>query len=77
MSTMQPKWFHKYDATEGHTARVATGNRTWRGLVKKIDNDGHCMLQYDGDEHTTSGARRDAMHLEWQLERSAAALHGR
>ena len=67
MSTMQPKWFRKYDATEGHTARVATGNRTRRGLVRKIDNDGHYTLQYDGDEHTTGGVRREAMCLEWQL----------
>ena len=36
------------------------------------------MLQYDGDEHTTSGVRRDAMCLEWrQLERSAASLNRR
>ena len=68
MSSMQPKWFRKYDAMEGHTVWVALGNRTRRGLVKKIDNDGHYTLQYDGDEHTTSGVRRDAMCLEWQLE---------
>ena len=77
MSTMQPKWFRKYYATEGRTVWVATGNRTRRGLVKKIDNNGHYTLQYDGDEHTTSGVRREAMCLEWQLERSAAALNGR
>ena len=41
MSTMQPKWFRKYDVIEGHTVWVATDNRTRRGLVKKIDNDGH------------------------------------
>ena len=34
-------------------------------------------MQYDGDEHTTSGVRREAMCLEWQLERSAAALNSR
>jgi hypothetical protein len=49
---------------EGQTVWVALGNRTRRGLVKKIDNDGHYTLQYDGDEHTTSGVRRDAMCLE-------------
>ena len=69
MSSMQPKWFSKYDAMEGRTVWVAAGNRTRRGLVKKIDNDGHYTLQYDGDEHTTSGMRREAMCLEWQLER--------
>ena len=36
MSTMQPKWFRKYGATEGHTVWVATGNRTRRGRVKKL-----------------------------------------
>ena len=77
MRTMQPKWFRKYCATESHTAWVPTGNRTRRGLVEKIDNDGHCTIQYDGDEHTTSSVRREAMCLEWQLERSAAALNGR
>ena len=77
MSSMQPKWFRKYVAIEGHTVWVASGNRTRRGLVKKIDNDGHCTLQYDGDEHTTSGVRRGAMCLEWQLERSAASLSRR
>ena len=41
MSSMQPKWFRKYGAMEGHTAWVASGNRTRRGLVKKIVNDGH------------------------------------
>ena len=44
MSTMQSKWFCKYDATEGRTVWVAVGNRTRRGLVKKIDNDGRCTL---------------------------------
>ena len=77
MSSMQPKWFRKYDVMEGYTVWVALGNRTRRGLVKKIDNDGHCALQYDGDEHTTSGVRRGAMCLEWQLERSAASLNRR
>ena len=77
MSGMQPKWFRKYDVMEGHTVWVASGDRTRRGLVKKIDNDGHYTLQYDGDEHVTSGVRRDAMCLEWQLERSAAALNRR
>ena len=77
MSSMQPKWFHKYGAMDCHTARVALGIRTRRGFVKKIDNDGHYTLQYDGDEHTTSGVRRDAMCLEWQLERSAASLNRR
>ena len=76
-STIQPKWFRRHDATEGHTVWVATGNRTRRGLVKKIDNDGHCTLQYGGDKHTTSGVRREAMCLEWQLERSATAMNGR
>lgn len=33
MSTMQPKWFGKYDVTEGQTVWVATGNRTRRWLV--------------------------------------------
>ena len=56
---------------------VATGNQTRRWLVSKIDNDGHYTLQYDGDEHTTSGVRREAMCLEWQLERSAEALNSR
>ena len=77
MSSMQPKWFRKYGVMEGRTVWVALGNRTRRGLVKKIDNDGHYTLQYDGDEHTTSGVRRDTMCLEWQLERSAAALNRR
>jgi hypothetical protein len=77
MSTMQSKWFRKYDVTEGRTVWMAVGNRTRRGLVKKMDNDGRYTLQYDGDEHTTSGVRRGAMCLEWQLERSAAALNGR
>ena len=68
----------KYDAKEGHTTVwVAAGNRTRRGLVKNIDNDGHCTLQYDGGEHTISGVRREAMCLEWQLGRSASALNGR
>ena len=71
MSSMQPKWFLKYGAMDGRTVWVALGNRARCGLIKKIDNDGHCTLQYDGDEHTTSGVRRDAMCLEWQLERSA------
>ena len=75
MSSMQPKWFRKYGAMEGHTVRVASCNRKRRGLVKKIDNDGHCTLQYDGDEHTTSGVRRGTVCLEWQLERSAASLN--
>ena len=77
MSGMQPKWFRKYDAMEGHMVWVASGNRTRRGLIKNIDNDGHYTLQYDGDEHVPSGVRRDAMRLEWQLERSAAALNRR
>ena len=77
MSGMQPKWFRKYDAMQGHTVWVASGNRTRRGLVKNIDNDGHYTLQYDGDEHETCGVRRDAMCLEWQLERSAASLNRR
>ena len=38
MSTMQPKWFRKYAATDGHTVWVAAGNRTRHDLVKKIDN---------------------------------------
>ena len=76
LRSMQPKWFCKYGAMEGHTVWVALGNRTRRGHVKKIDNDGHYTLQYDGDEHTASGVRRNAMCLEWQwqLERSAASL---
>ena len=41
MGSMQPKWFRKYGAMEGRTVWVALGNRTRRGLVKKIDNDGH------------------------------------
>ena len=77
MRSIQPKWFRKYGAMEGHTVWVASGNRTRRGLVRKVDNDGHYTLQYDGDEHTTSGVRRDAMCLEWQLERSAASLNHR
>ena len=77
MSSMQPKWFRKYGVMEGHTVWVATDNRTQRGLVKKIDNAGHYMSQYDGDEHPTSGVRREAMCLEWQLERSAASLNRR
>ena len=77
MNSMQPKWFRKYGAMEGHTAWVALGNRTRRGLVKKTDNDGHHTLEYDGDEHTTRSVRRDAMCLEWQLERSAASLNRR
>ena len=64
MSSMQPKWFRKYGVMEGHTVRVASGNRTRRGLVKKIDNDGHYTLQYGGGEHTTSGVRRGTMCLE-------------
>ena len=76
-SVLQPKWFRKYDAMDGHTVGVASGNRTRRGLVKKIDNDGHCTLQYGGDEHTISSVRRDAMCLEWQLGRSAASLNRR
>ena len=52
-------------------------HRVRRGLVRKFDNDGHCALQYGSDEHTTSGVRRGAMCLEWQLERSAAALNRR
>ena len=75
MSTVQPKWFREYSAMEGHTVWVATGNRARCGLVKKIDNDGHCALQYDGDEHTTSGVRCGSMCLEWKLERSAAPLN--
>ena len=75
MSSMQPKWFRKYGAMVCRTVWVTLGNQTRRGLVKKIDNDGHCALHYDGDEHTTSGVRRDAMCLEWQLERSAASLN--
>ena len=63
MSSIQPKRFRKYGAMEGRTVRVALGNRTRRGLVKKTDNDGHCTLQYDGDEHTTSGVRHGAMCL--------------
>ena len=74
---MQKKWSRKYDVMEGRTVWVALGNRTRRGLVKKIDNDGHCTLQYDGDGHTTSGVRRDAMCLERQLARSAASLNRR
>ena len=77
MSSMQPKWFRKYAGVDGHTVWVALGNQTRRGLIKKIDNDSHCTLQYDGDEHTTSGVRRGAMCLEWQLERSAASLNRR
>ena len=77
MSTMQPKWFRKYEATEGHTVWVAAGNRTRRGLVRKINSDGRYTLQCDGDEHTTSGVRREAMCLEWQLECSATALNSR
>ena len=77
MSSIQPKWFRKYGAMEGHPIWVASGNRARRGLVKKIDNDGHGTLQYDGDEHTTSGVRRGAMCLEWQLKRSAASLNRR
>ena len=61
MSSMQSKWFCKYGIMEGRTVQVAAGNWTRRGVVKKIDNDGHCMLQYDGDEHTISGVRREAM----------------
>ena len=75
--SMQLKWFRKYGAMEGHTVWVAAGNRTRRGLIKKVDNDGHCTTQYDGDEHTTSGVRREAMCLEWQLERSAASPNRR
>ncbi len=41
MSGMQPKWFRKYNFMEGHTVWVASGNRTRRGLVKNIDDDGH------------------------------------
>ena len=48
-SIMQPKWFRKYGVMEGHTVWVATGDRTRRGLVRKVDNDGHYTLQYDGD----------------------------
>ena len=77
MSSMQPKWFRKYAVMDGHTVWVATGDRTRRGLVRKVDNDGHYALQYGGDEHTTSGVRRDAMCLEWQLERSPASLNRR
>ena len=65
MSSMQPKWVRKYDVMDDRTVWVASGNRTRRGLVKKVDDDGHCTLQYDGDEHTTSGVRREAMCLEW------------
>ena len=61
----------------GHTVWVATGKRTRRGLVGKIDNAGHYTLRYGSDEHTTSGVRREAMCLEWTLERSAAALNSR
>ena len=74
---MQPKWFRKYGIIEGHTVWVALGDQTRRGIVKRIDNDGHYTLQYDGDEHTTSGVRRGTMCLEWQLGRSAAALNRR
>ena len=64
MSSMQPKWFRKNGVMEGQTVWVASGNRTRRGLVRKVDTDGHCTLQYGGDEHTTSGVHRDAMCLE-------------
>ena len=81
MSVMQPKWFRKYgDVAEGHWVLVAAGNRTPGAASlgrSTTADDGHYTLQYDGDERTTSGVRREAMCLEWQLERSAVALNGR
>ena len=67
---------------EGRTVWVASGNRTRCGLVKKIGNDGHYTPQYDGDKHTTSDVRRDAMCLEWHSSSarprpSTAAGNGR
>ena len=60
MSGMQPKWFRKYGAMDGHAVWVASGNRTRRGLVKNADNDGH----YISHIQSLRGALNNA-HSRW------------
>ena len=48
MSTMQPKWFRKYNVAGGHTVWVVTGNRTRHGLVR-------------GEQEFDRGAERSVM----------------
>ena len=45
MSLMQPKWFWRLDVAVGNAVWVANGADVADGIVRAVDNDGHCTVK--------------------------------